>query len=152
MATITESIEINRRPDDVFAYATDFSRFAEWQGGVVSARRDGGGPLSVGTRATVMRRLGPRTLARTEEITELHPPRTWTVRGDGGPFAVTVRGTIEPLDQGSRSRLTIAFHIEGHGVGNLLVPIVRRAVQRLLPRNERKLKEILERPTARAIA
>ena len=41
MATIVESIEISRRPEDVFVYATDFSHFPEWQGGVVSARREG---------------------------------------------------------------------------------------------------------------
>lgn len=39
MATIVESIEISRRPDDVFLYATDFSHFPEWQG--ASCRRAG---------------------------------------------------------------------------------------------------------------
>jgi hypothetical protein len=38
MAAIVESIDIARRPDDVFAYATDLSRFPECQGGVASAR------------------------------------------------------------------------------------------------------------------
>jgi uncharacterized protein YndB with AHSA1/START domain len=31
MAAIVGSIEIARRPEDVFAYATDASRFPEWQ-------------------------------------------------------------------------------------------------------------------------
>lgn len=38
MAPIVRSIEIARRPEDVFSYATDFSRFPEWQEGVVSVR------------------------------------------------------------------------------------------------------------------
>ena len=58
MAEIAESIDISRRPGDVFAYAADFSHFPEWQGGVVSARREGDGPLAVGSRATVTRRAG----------------------------------------------------------------------------------------------
>jgi len=100
MAPIVKSIEISRRPQDVFAYLTDFSHFPEWQGGVVSARRDGNAPLTVGSRAMVTRRVGPREEARTEEITELRPPRAWAVRGvGGGPVVAIARGTIEPLDR-----------------------------------------------------
>jgi uncharacterized protein YndB with AHSA1/START domain len=45
MATIQESIEISRPPDEVFSYATDFSQFSQWQQRVVSARQHGGEPL-----------------------------------------------------------------------------------------------------------
>ncbi len=146
MAEIVESIEISRRPEEVFSYATDFSRFPEWQGGVVSARPRGDAPLAVGSRAVVTRRAGPRQLARIEEITELRPPRTWAVRGVGGPVIATAKGTIEPLDRGERSRVTIALGFEGHGIGRLLVPLVlRRQARRQLPQNEQRLKEVLER-------
>jgi hypothetical protein len=40
MAAIVESIEISRRPEDVFAYVTDPSRLPEWQESVVSVRRE----------------------------------------------------------------------------------------------------------------
>lgn len=100
MAPIVKSIEISRRPQDVFAYVTNFSHFPEWQGGVASARRDGNAPLTVGSRAMVTRQVGPREEARTEEITELRPPRAWAVRGvGGGPVVAIARGTIEPLDR-----------------------------------------------------
>jgi uncharacterized protein YndB with AHSA1/START domain len=145
MAAIVKSIEISRRPEDVFSYATDFSHFPEWQEGVVSARREGDGQLAVGSRAAVTRRVGPRRLRRTEEITALNPPRTWTVRGVGGPFTAMVTGAIDPLDGGKRSRVTIALELEAHGIGRLLVPLVRRQARRTLPRNELKLKELLER-------
>jgi uncharacterized protein YndB with AHSA1/START domain len=143
---IVESIEISRRPGDVFAYVTDFSHFPDWQGGVVSARREGDTPLAVGSRAQVTRRVGPRELARTEEVVELSPPRTWAVRGVGGPVIATAKCTIEPLDHGERSRVTISLEFEGHGIGRLLVPLViRRQARRQLPRNEQRLKEALER-------
>lgn len=146
MADIVETIEISRPPEDVFAYATDFSHFPEWQGGVVSARPDGPGPLAVGSSAVVTRHVGPRTLSRTEQITELNRPRTWTVRGTGGPLVAIARGTIEPLDNGKRSRLTIALDFEGRGIGRLLVPLViRPQARRQLARNEQKLKVLLER-------
>jgi hypothetical protein len=146
MAPIVESIEISRRPEDVFSYATDFSHFPEWQGGVESVRRESPAPLAVGSRAMVTRRLGRRRLPRTEEITELTPPWTWAVRGVGGPLIAIAKGRIEPLEGGKRSRVTIALEFEGHGIGRLLVPlIVRRQARKQLPRNEEKLKQLLER-------
>jgi uncharacterized protein YndB with AHSA1/START domain len=145
MAAIIESIEISRRPEDVFAYATDFSHFPEWQGGVLSARTEHDAPHGVGSRAIVTRRAGARTLARTEEITEVNTPRSWAVRGVGGPLMATANGTIEPLADGERSRLTIALDFEAHGIGKLLLPLVRRQARKQLPRNEQQLKAILER-------
>jgi carbon monoxide dehydrogenase subunit G len=145
MAELVESIDISRRPGDVFAYAADFSNFPDWQGGVVSARREGDGPLAVGSRAIVTRKLGPRKLARTEEITELNPPRTCAVHG-GGPLTAIAKLTIEPLDAGQRSRVTIALDFKAHGIGRLLLPLViRRQARKQLPKNEQRLKEVLER-------
>jgi carbon monoxide dehydrogenase subunit G len=147
MAVIVESIEISRRPEDVFSYATDLSRFPEWQEGVVSARQEDDAPLTVGSRAVVVRRVGRPELLTTEEIAELNPPRTWAVRGVGGlPVIAIAKGTVEPLDNGERSRVTIALEFEGHGIGKLLVPLfVRRQARRALPRNAQKLKGMLER-------
>ena len=146
MAEIVESIDISRRPGDVFAYAADFSRFPDWQGGVVSARREGDGPLAVGSRAIVTRQAGRRELARTEEITELNPPRTWAVHGGGGPLIAIAKVTIEPLDAGHRSRVTMALDFKAHGIGRLLLPlVVRRQARKQLPKNQQRLKEVLER-------
>jgi uncharacterized protein YndB with AHSA1/START domain len=146
MADIVESIEISRRPQDVFSYATNPAHFPEWQESVVSVHREGDAPLTVGSKTTVVRRVGPRKMTSTEEIAELNPPGTWAVRADGGPLVAIATGTIEPLDGGQRSRLTVAFDFEAHGIGRLLLPlVVRPQVRRQLPRNEQKLKDVLER-------
>jgi uncharacterized protein YndB with AHSA1/START domain len=145
MDAIVESIDITRSPEEVFAYATDFTHFPEWQSGVLSARREGDGRLAVGSKATVVRTAGPRKLTRTEEITEFDPPRSWTVRGVGGPLTAIARGTVEPLDEGERSRVTIALEFEGHGIGTGLLPLIRRQARRQLPKNEQRLKQLLER-------
>jgi hypothetical protein len=69
------------------------------------------------------------------------PPRTWEVRAKSGLLVATAKGMIEPLDGGTRSRVTITLDFTGHGIGKLLVPlVVRRQVKRALPRNEQKLK------------
>jgi hypothetical protein len=69
------------------------------------------------------------------------------VHAVGGGVEAIANGTIAPLDHGRRSRVTIALDFEGRGIGRLLVPlVVRRQARRQLPRNEQRLKELLERP------
>ena len=79
------------------------------------------------------------------EMTSISPPRSWAVRGIDGPVRGVVNGTVEPLDDGARSRVTIELDFEGHGLGKLLVPlVVRRQAQKEMPKNQRNLKERLE--------
>jgi uncharacterized protein YndB with AHSA1/START domain len=143
MAPIVNSIEISRRPEDVFAYVTDPSRLPEWQESVVSARAEG--PVGVGCRVIVNRRVGRMERTMTSEITELSPPRTWRVRGLDGPIRGDVEGTVEPFGDGDRSRATISLDLKGHGIGKLLLPlIVRRQAEAEMPRNMESLKTNLE--------
>jgi hypothetical protein len=67
------------------------------------------------------------------------------IRGTDGPTRGNVKGTVEPLGDGERSRVTIALDLEGHGIGKILLPLdVRRQAQAEMPRNMQKLKEQLE--------
>jgi uncharacterized protein YndB with AHSA1/START domain len=97
MAPITESIEIERRPEDVFAYVTDPSHVSEWQESAVSVRQQGTGPVADGTRVVITRRVGRREMTMTVELTDLNPPRSWSVRGVDGPVRGMFKGTIDPL-------------------------------------------------------
>ena len=145
MAPIVSSIEIARPPDEVFSYVTDPSRLAEWQESVVGTRIEGSGPPGVGSRVVVTRRIGRGERAMTSEMTELSPSRSWAVRGIDGPVRGNVKGTIDPLDDSARSRVTIELDLQGHGLGKLLVPlVVRRQAQKEMPTNLRNLKERIE--------
>ena len=57
MAPITHSVEISRRPEDVFAYVTDPARFTEWQA-VVSAHAVGSEPLRQGSKVSLTCKVG----------------------------------------------------------------------------------------------
>jgi uncharacterized protein YndB with AHSA1/START domain len=145
MAPITQSIEIDRRPEDVFAYVTDPSHVSEWQESAVSVRQEGTGPVADGTRVVVTRRVGRRDMAMTVELADLNPPRSWSVRGVDGPVRGMFKGTIDPLRDGAASRVTMVLDFEGHGLGKLLVPlVVRRQASREMPKNQQKLKQLLE--------
>jgi uncharacterized protein YndB with AHSA1/START domain len=145
VAAIVESIDIQRRPEDVFSYQTDPSHLAEWQEGVATARLEGDGPLGRGSRVTQTRRIGRGERTMTSELTEYEPPRRFAFRGIDGPVRAIGKITVEPLEDGARSRTTIELDFEGHGIGKMLVPlVVRRQARNELPRDCQKLKERLE--------
>ena len=145
MAPIVTSIEIARRPEDVFSYVTDPSRLAEWQESVVSTRTEGGDAPAVGSRVVQTRRIGRGEQTMTSEITEIRAPKSWAVRGIDGPVRGMVKGRVEPLEGGEQSRVTIELDFEGHGIGKLLVPlVVRRQARTQMPANMKKLKKRLE--------
>jgi len=145
MAPIVESIEIARRPEDVFTYTTDPGHLVDWQESLVSVRREDEGPPVVGSRIVTTRRIGRGERAMTMEMSELNPPNSWAVRGVDGPIRGMVKVMVEPLENRERSRVTINLDFEGHGIGKLLVPlVVRRQARREMPNNIRSLKERLE--------
>ena len=147
MAPITSSIEVARPAEEVFAYVTDPGTMSEWQQGCVSGHMDA--PTTrVGSKCTTIRRIGGRERQVTTEITEYDPPRRWADRGVDGPIRAIVAVTVEPLADGSRSRLTIELDFAGQGIGKLLVPlVVRRQAASEMPENMRRLKQRLEART-----
>jgi Polyketide cyclase / dehydrase and lipid transport len=119
MAPIIASTVVDRPAAQVFAYATDPTRFREWQQGVVDGHLDQPGPAQVGAKCLTTRRIG-------------------------GPIRATVDVAVKPLTETS-SQLTIAVDFDGHGIGRLLVPlIVRRQAEKEMPANVEALKRSVE--------
>jgi uncharacterized protein YndB with AHSA1/START domain len=145
VAPIVHSVEIERTPEDVFAYVTDPSRFTEWQDAVVSARRLESEPLSVGSKVELTRRIPRGEQTMTSELTEFDPPKSYSFRVLDGPVRARGRGRFEPLDGGDRTRFTFEIDFDGHGIGKVLVPLfVRRQAAREVPESHAKLKQNLE--------
>jgi len=144
MPPIVHSIEIDRPPEEVFSYVTDPARFAQWQYDVERVRIDGDGPSSVGSRFTTTRRIGRTERTMTQEITEIDPPASWAADGVAGPIRPSANITVEPLNDSTRSRVTIALDFKGHGIGVLLVPVIRRIAAKGAPTSYQNLKKRLE--------
>ncbi|MCC6317431.1 MAG: SRPBCC family protein [Gemmatimonadaceae bacterium] len=141
---IRSHIEIDRTPTEVFAYVADLDRHCEWQDAIISARKVPAGPTRLGTHNFETRRLpgGPREVE--SEIYEYEPPRRIAAKGVNGPVRATIVISIEPLDGASRSRLTTELTLEGRGIGRLLLPLARRVARKQVPRDQLRLKHILE--------
>ncbi len=150
MAPIVESVEVDRPAAEVFAYATDPTRFSEWQKGVVDGHLDSTHAPAAGDTCRTTRRTGGANHPTTSVLAHIDPPRTWGVRGIDGPIRATVEVTVEPLAD-TRSRLTIAVDFDGHGVGKLLLPlVVRRQARKEMPANLATLRARLETGAAAA--
>src|SRR5712691_6730541 len=147
MPRIVEQIDIARSPEDVFAYVDDLGKHGEWQAQIISTRVETEGPTRVGTRATDKRRLPGGAREITYEIIEHDPPRKASFRGVNGSVRPVGTMTVEPLDGGARSRLTLEFDFEGHGIGKLLVPLAVMNARKEIPKSQARLKERLESET-----
>jgi hypothetical protein len=148
MAPIVTTADIGRPADEVFAYATDPSRFSEWQKGVVDGHMDGPaggtGTPAAGAKCVTTRRIGGANRASSSVLTHIEPPKAWGVRGTDGPIRAVVEVLVQPLTDAS-SRLTISVDFTGHGIGKILVPLmVRREARKEMPENMAALKQRVE--------
>ena len=146
MAPITASIEIARPPEAVFAYIDDLSRHGEWQSSLQEVKVETEGSTRVGSRARDRRKVPGGVQEMTYEITEHDPPRRASFRGIDGPVRAFGTVTVAPADGGSRVTLELDF--EGHGLGKLLLPLVRRQARKEVPQDQKLLKERLESQSA----
>ena len=141
---IASSIDINRPPHDVFAYVAELDRHGEWQDAIVKARKEPSGPTRVGTHNIETRRVpgGPREFI--SEIIEYDPPKRMVAQGLDGPIRPTVTITVEPLDNGARSRFSLQLDLKGRGIGKVFALLARRSARKQIPKDQARLKEILE--------
>ena len=144
-AALATSIDVARPPGDVFAYVTDPARFGEWQANVTGGHLEGDGPPQSGARCVTTRRIGFAERAVTSEITHIDPPRRWGVRGLDGPIRAVVDVTVDPVEEGRASRVTVNIAFHGHGIGKLIVPLaVRPQARKEMPANLERLKHNVE--------
>ncbi|HEY7024582.1 MAG TPA: SRPBCC family protein [Candidatus Limnocylindrales bacterium] len=143
MSTFSSTLEIDRPPEVVFGYATDPTRFPEWQPDVVSVEWEGAGGL-VGSRFTTKRRVPGGMQSYVQEVSENKPFRSWVVKGIEGTLRPNASVVVEPIHEGQHSRVTFTLSYGSSRAGRLLVPLVERSTPKQANRSYQLLKEILE--------
>lgn len=136
----TQSIEIARSPDEVFAYLTDPSKLSTWQDAEEVTKLTPG-PLAVGTRLREVHKVLGR---RREEITEFvvyEPGRRFDIRMVDGP-PLDGRWDFEPSADGTRLTFTPIVRLTGSW--RRLEPVLVLATRVVFRRFHRRLKRALE--------
>jgi carbon monoxide dehydrogenase subunit G len=128
-------VEIDRSPEDVFAYLIDVSNLPSWQSGVHSAERDG----DLIREARTM--LG-RELNTTLKIEELEPPRLFTLRALDSPVPFTVRHELEP--NGGGTRLTVVGEGDTGLLPGFAAKLMARRAEGQFKKDFERLKRLLE--------
>lgn len=142
---IAHTIEINRRPEDVFAYLDQLERHGEWQSEIVTTSVETDGPVRVGTRVHEVRKLGGREQDTSYEVTEHDPPRKTSFRGVVGQVRPEGTVMVEPVGDGSVARVSVRFDLVGHGLGGkLMAPLARMQARKSIIRSQEQLKTKLE--------
>jgi uncharacterized protein YndB with AHSA1/START domain len=144
VAPIVAEVNVARPPGEVFAYATDPALFGEWQSGIVSGHIEGDGPAQVGSKCVMTRRVGGAVRTSVSEVTQFSPPRVWAVHGLDGPVRADVSVTVDPVNDGAGSHVTIRLDFRGHGAGAILLPLVMWQARKEVPRSCQNLRRRLE--------
>jgi uncharacterized protein YndB with AHSA1/START domain len=141
---IRGSTDIDRPPDQVYAYSVDPARRRAWQAPVLEIEQLSPGALTAGTRVRERREVGGRARSFVWEYTGLDPGRSWSFRGLDGP--VRAEGTMRftPTDGGAATHVEFDFDLVGHGFGRLFARLARRGAPEQVAQDLGGLKRELE--------
>jgi carbon monoxide dehydrogenase subunit G len=128
-------VDIDRSPEDVYAYLTDVSNLPKWQSGVHSARREG-------SQIHESRHMLGRELATTLEIEEEDPPRVFALRALNSPVPFSVRHELEP--SGGGTRLTVTGESDAGLLPGFAGGIMARRAEKQFRKDFERLKRLLE--------
>jgi uncharacterized protein YndB with AHSA1/START domain len=133
------SVRIDRPAENVWDYFTDVGNDPDWNPQAISVRKTTEGPLGVGSRFHVVRKMpGPMDL----EYTEYARPLRWSLRGVGRGMTFTYSAALTP--SGSSTELTSRMQLEPKGVFKLLSPVMRSVTAKQLSEVHLALKRKLE--------
>lgn len=145
----SNTVTINRRPEDVFAFLTHFENLPRWNYAIDRTERVGTGPIGVGTQYLQTRTV-PRPAVERFEVIEHRPNRVVAIRGTLGPFDAI--GTFRLDAVGDATRLTNTMQLEKPGAFQLMANVAGPRVRAAVAENLVVLKELLERGADRSSA
>lgn len=137
-------VHINRAPEDVWAYLTDWRHDTDWQEGWLKVSVDPLGPLRTGTRKTKERRTPIGVQGLMVEATRVsETDHEWTdVVVNGLATGTTGRWRIDAEGEGSRVR--IAIDTPQRGLARWLAPLIERSSGEVIAGGMPRLRRILE--------
>jgi carbon monoxide dehydrogenase subunit G len=149
MPRVEEEIVIERSPEEVFAFVTTPENDLQWSSTAVERRREGEGPVEVGSRIRAVDKFLGRRIESTLVVTE-HAPNTRSAVRLEGPIKAVGTYDLEPAGAGTRFRWTMDAEtgLGGLYLGRITDPLVTFFFRRSLHADLRRLKGVLESPSA----
>jgi len=142
MIDFTIETQIDRPPEQVFAYATDPAKLGTWQTNTVSAVREDEGPMRAGSRLREVHSApGGKQLDSLVEVAVYEPPNAFSLR--------VIRGTPIHADltftpEGPGTALSFRAFGSLGGLMRLAEPLLRRSLRKQFEAACGRLKNELE--------
>ena len=140
---VLTEIEINRRRDEVSAFAADPANAPAWYKNIKAIDWQTSPPAVVGSRIRFRAQFLGRTLDYTYEVQELRPGRRFVMSTAQGPFPMETTYTWEDAPDGA-TRMTLRNRGEPSGFAAVTAPVMARAMRKANEADLRRLKELLE--------
>jgi carbon monoxide dehydrogenase subunit G len=147
MARYRASIETQWMPEQAFAYLSDFSTSAEWDPGVVEAKR--AGAVGKGTEFRLVAKFLGRQTPLTYRVVEYEPPSAVTFVGENEAVVSHDRITFDTVATGTR--VTYDAELRLKGLLRVADPLLALAFNRVGDRALGGLRAVLGRPTDVAV-
>jgi carbon monoxide dehydrogenase subunit G len=140
-----ERLEIDRPIDEVFDFLADLSTTAEWDPGILEARRGEDGPIGVGSTFHLVASFDGRRVGLTYTTTFYDRPRRFVVDGVGPRFHGV--DDIRFADTGDgRTVVLYLANLKLTGIAKLAQPFVAGRFDALVRTAVAGLVRTLERP------
>ena len=144
---IQSEIVIDRPRDEIAAFACNPDNATAWYQNIKSVEWKSQKPLAVGSRIAFAAEFLGRRLAYTYEVRELVPSERFVMSTAEGPFPMETTYTWADSASGG-ALMTLHNRGEPAGFAKLVAPVIATAMRRANRKDLRRLKKILERPSA----
>lgn len=140
---VVTEIEIDRRRDEVAAFASDPTNATAWYKNIKAVKWETSPPVTVGSRVRFRARFLGRTLEYTYEIREIEPGHRFVMATAQGPFPMETTYTWADA-AGGGTKMSLRNRGEPSGFAAVTAPVMTRAIRKANEADLRRLKTFLE--------
>ena len=144
---IESTLDVDRSPDEVFAYLADTRSFKEVDAALVEFEPQG--KLERGMTGRFLHRRNGMTARSTWQVIELEAPRRLLVEIRGMGYGMTEEADLEATPTGTRVRFADRLWPTSLA-GRVMVAMSGGIIQRDLRARAARLKALLEQPVDRS--
>ena len=142
MIEIEVTIEVDRPPEEVFAYWSDWTNNPRWQSGMERCTWTSEPPLRVGSTYDQEARFLGRPVRSSFEVVEYEPDRRVRIRTTKSTLPLDITREVEPLPGGGTA-LHATIRGAPPGLLRLFDPLTRRMVARNVHADYARLRKLL---------
>ena len=142
MISIEKSVHINKPAAEVFAFMSEFSNDAKWQGDLVRSEKTSDGPTAVGSTGTFVQKMMGREVQNDVMVTVYEPSKRFGMKTTSGPVQFEALVNLE--DMGGGTHLTMNAKGEAGGFFKVAEGLLQKELEKSFERDLARLKQILE--------